>query len=100
MEGKIAVAGFFHGSDIKFGKDTWDTFELSSRTILSRTIFLALYSPNGTAEVAVEAAACGGGFCDVTSVAADETGIVSPCLQRLLPRQQVLLTSLMLLRRC
>ena len=68
-DGRIAVAGQFHGTDIHFGEDgEEDEVMMSSRTALSRTIFLALYTPDGVLSTAVEAAACGIGMCDVTSI--------------------------------
>ena len=49
---------------------------LSSRSTLSRTIFLAKYSQLGAIRSVIEAASCGIGFCDVTAVTSDETGTI------------------------
>jgi len=76
LDGKVAVAGFFHGSGIQFGKDPWDTFHVSSRTVLSRTLFVSMFTPNGTVLFVNEAASCGVGLCDVTSMAVDASGVI------------------------
>lgn len=43
---------------------------------MSRTIFLASYSPAGAILYTVEAASCALGKCDVTGISSDETGTV------------------------
>ena len=76
LDGRIVVAGYFTGHDITFGKDPLDTFTLSSRSSLSRTLFIAMYTSNGTVTFVKEAASCAIGYCDVTGIAVDETGMV------------------------
>jgi len=76
MEGKIIMAGYITGYEAAFGQSDWDITRISSRTMLSRTLFVALYSANGTVLFVKEAATCAMRHCDVTAVAADETGMV------------------------
>lgn len=70
-DGDIIVSGYISGVDAKFGDHS-----LSSRTALSRTLFLAKYSPEGECRFVVEAASCAIPTCDITSMSQDETGMV------------------------
>lgn len=71
LDGNIMVAGYTTGLNAKFSGLT-----LSSRSALSRTIFLASYSPSGAILYVLEAASCAVGKCDVTAISSDETGTV------------------------
>lgn len=71
IDGNILVTGYITGVRAKFSGLT-----LSSRSALSRTIFVASYTPSGSIAYVVEAAACVTGKCDVTSIATDETGTI------------------------
>jgi len=77
FDGGIVVGGYFTGLDVTFGRHEFDTYTVASRSMLSRTLFLSTFSPNGTVLWVKEAAACGVGDCDITSIAVDETGLVS-----------------------
>lgn len=70
------MAGYFTGVDVTFGAYDWDTYTVSSRSLLSRTLFVSMYTTNGTVLFVKEAAACAVSDCDVTSIAVDETGVV------------------------
>merc|ERR1712166_1291729 len=70
-EGDVLVAGYITGVNAKFGG-----LELSSRTALTRTIFIAKYSPSGAIKFIREFAACVTPTCDVTSLSQDASGIV------------------------
>jgi len=71
IDGDIVLTGYITGFRAKFSG-----LILSSRSTLSKTIFLATYSPSGSIRFVKEAAACLVGMCDVTSVTSDETGTV------------------------
>lgn len=70
-DGEIMVAGYITGVNARF-----DTLTLSSRTALSRTLFLAKYSQAGAIQFVVEIGACAIPTCDITSMSQDETGVV------------------------
>jgi len=71
MDGNIMITGYITGLNAQFSGLT-----LSARTAMSRTIFVASYSPTGAILFVKEAASCGIGKCDVTSIASDDTGTV------------------------
>ena len=71
IDGDIMMTGYITGLKARFGGLT-----LSSRSTLSRTIFLATYSPLGSIRSVKEAASCVIGSCDVIAVTSDETGTV------------------------
>jgi len=71
IDGNILLTGYITGLRAKFSGLT-----LSSRSTLSRTIFLAQYSQSGAIQTVNEAASCGIGLCDVTAVTSDETGTI------------------------
>jgi len=71
IDGDITLTGYITGLRAKFSG-----LMLSSRSTLSRTIFLAVYSPSGSVRFVKEAASCMIGMCDVSSVSSDETGTV------------------------
>lgn len=70
-DGDILVAGYITGVNAKF-----NGLEISSRTALSRTIFLAKYGPTGAIKFIKEIASCPISTCDVTALSLDETGAV------------------------
>ena len=70
-DGDILVAGYISGVNAKF-----NGLALSSRTALSRTIFLAKYSQTGAIKFVKEIASCAIPSCDVTAISQDETGAV------------------------
>lgn len=70
-DGRILVAGYITGVNAKF-----EQLQLSSRTALSRTIFLAKYSQTGEVMFVKEVASCATPVCDITSISQDETGVV------------------------
>ena len=71
-DGDVLVAGYITGMHAKFSE-----LELSSRTALTRTIFIAKYSPSGAIKFIREFAACVTPTCDVMSLSQDASGIVS-----------------------
>ena len=76
----------------------WDTKIVASRTAMTRTLFLASYTPNSTVAYVTEAAACAIGDCDVTGIAVDETGTVQRL--RLLLHSVAIVCLLLSLSRC
>merc|ERR1711907_924429 len=76
FDGNVLVAGYFSGFSIDFGMFSWDKKRIRGRTALSRTLFLSMYSPNGTVLFAKEIASCGVAKCDITGIGVDETGTV------------------------
>lgn len=71
FDGNILVTGYITGLHAKFG-----SLRLSSRSALSKTIFIASYSPSGSILYVTEAASCVTGKCDVTALSTDETGTI------------------------
>jgi len=70
-DGDMLIAGFITGVNAMF-----NGLELSSRTALSRTIFIAKYSQSGAIKFVKEVASCVIPACDVTSLSQDASGIV------------------------
>jgi len=70
-DGDILVAGYISGVNAKF-----NGLSLSSRTALSRTIFMAKYSQNGAIKFVKEVASCAIPACDVTAISQDESGAI------------------------
>jgi len=71
LDGNILVTGYITGMFAKFSG-----LELSSRSAMSRTIFIATYSPEGAILGVREAASCLTGQCDISAMTSDETGVL------------------------